>query len=159
MAPMTVWKKLRLAKISAPSSGRFTGEHLSRVWGLFQECRLRGAAGHLAQGISSRLKHVDQIFTGRFRSGVATTGEHIHRRVARFGPGVNGDVGFPQKSEGCNPLWLKWMAQLSQKGGVGASGCLSQSLLHQRGIIQKFGRAVVKLQDTVDPDQSWRPIP
>ena len=84
---------------------------------------------------------------GLLRHGVVTTGEHIHSGIARFGPGVDGDVGLRQQSQARYALGLELVGDEIQKSGASPFGCLGDGASEKDFVVELAGVAVVELEN------------
>ena len=86
---------------------------------------------------------------GLFRHGVIAAGEHINSCIAAFRPGVDGDVGFRQKSQTGHALRLEPMGDEVEKGRTSTFGCGGDAGSQEGFVVELAVVAVVELKNAV----------
>lgn len=101
-------------------------------------------------GVSQQL--IDKHGTGLFRHGVVPAGEHIHRCIARFGPGVDGDVRFGQQGQPRDALGFETVGDQVEQGCTGTLCCCGDGGPEEKFVVELGAVATVELENAMFPN-------
>ena len=111
--------------------------------------RFAAEAGEL---VISGGEFAGQHSAGPFRHGVVSAGEHIHCGVARFRPGVNGDMGFGQQGQTGDPLGVETVGDQVEEGGTSTLRSGRDGVPEEGFVVEPGGVTAVELKDAVFSD-------
>jgi hypothetical protein len=103
-------------------------------------------AGELVTG---RSQGCSQDMAGPLWHGVITASEDIHRRIAGFRPGMNGNMGFGQQGKTSHPLWIESVGDQLQQGGTSTMRRACDGGPEERLVVELGTVTVVKLENAM----------
>jgi hypothetical protein len=103
------------------------------------------AGEFVGRGLQLRHQHL----AGPFWHGVISAGEDIHGGVARFRPGVDGDMRFGEEGQSCHPLWIEAVGDQMQECGTSTFGCACDGVPQESFVIELGAVAFVKLENAM----------